>query len=92
MNEKYFHFTLPYVDMRIIKLARVSLISCANQLIWNLCHQKRGGRVRERAMQKHRERPDMVSVEIQTGSELPDLPTCTTPQSNNLQNSSTHNA
>jgi hypothetical protein len=35
MNEKDFHFTLPtYVDMRIIKLARVSLISCANQLIW----------------------------------------------------------
>jgi N-glycosylase/DNA lyase len=41
MNEKYFHFTLPtYVDMRIIKLARVSLISCANQLIWNLIHSQ----------------------------------------------------
>jgi N-glycosylase/DNA lyase len=40
MNEKYFHFTLPYMDMRIIKVARVSLISCANQLIWNLIHSQ----------------------------------------------------
>jgi N-glycosylase/DNA lyase len=41
MNEKDFHFTLPTnVGMRIVKLARVSLISCANQLIWNLIHSQ----------------------------------------------------
>jgi N-glycosylase/DNA lyase len=41
MNEKDFHFTLPtYVDMRIIKLAGVSLISCANRFLWNLIHSQ----------------------------------------------------
>jgi hypothetical protein len=34
----------------------------------------------------------MVSIQTQTGSELPDLLSYTTLHSNNLQNSSTHNA
>jgi hypothetical protein len=46
---------------------------------------------RESYAETHRQ-PDMVSVQTQTGSELPDLLTCTTLHSNDLQNSSTHSA
>jgi hypothetical protein len=59
-------------------------------LLW---YQKRGERVRERESYSETQRQlDMVSVQTQTGSELPNLLTCTTFHSNNLQNSSTPNA
>jgi len=41
---------------------------------------------------KTQRQPNMMSLQTQTGSELPDLLTYTTLHSNNLQNSSTHNA
>jgi hypothetical protein len=58
-----------------------------------VCHLKeRRKSKRESYAETHRQPPDMVSLQTQTGSELPDLLTCTTLHSNNLQNSSTHNA
>jgi hypothetical protein len=59
--------------------------------IWSNCHQREGRELKENYAETKRQ-PDMVSVETQTGSEFPDLLTCTTLHSNNLQNSSTHNA